>query len=227
LFVITSGELHFDYHNRHFIAPEGTVVMLDCKQYHHYYSTGYVSFKFFHFQGSGSQAYCDMFVAMGNPVFFPNDFADINSIFLQMMYAFSVPSINIHRISLLIHTILCKLVAACQEKNSTTEQIVNEVVQYINDHYTEKLTVNQLASSCNLSVFYFIRLFERIHNCTPHEYILNMRLTHAKRLLLTTRMSVAEISVSVGFSTPSNFIRSFKSALSYTPHQFRTLCPRS
>ena len=55
-----------------------------------------------------------------------------------------------------------------------------------------------------------------------HAYLLRQRIDKAKRLLLTTQMSIQDISEQVGFSNVNIFIRSFKNAMGMTPTAFRS-----
>jgi len=224
-FIITSGCLKFNYQNRTFSAPAGSIVCIDCKIPHTYFAEHDVSFKWIAFGGSSSQAYCDLLQTHGEPVFFPKEFSECNSKTISMLRDFEKGKVNEHIISCTIHQIFSSLASILQENNNTTEQIISDIAEYIFEHFDEKIVVKDLADHCCISVFHFIRLFRRLHNCTPYEFILNTRLTHAKRLLITTAMSISAISQVSGFSTPSNFIRIFKTYCGLTPMQYRTFQP--
>ena len=100
-----------------------------------------------------------------------------------------------------------------------------EVARYIDKFYSENLTVQNLAKGCNLSVYYFIRAFQQVHGCTPHQYLASVRFDSAKHLLLTSNLSVEKIGEIVGFSSGSNFARAFKKEFGYSPTEFRDYTP--
>ncbi|MFD1629984.1 helix-turn-helix transcriptional regulator [Pseudopedobacter beijingensis] len=70
------------------------------------------------------------------------------------------------------------------------------------------------------SVSTFKRLFEKYFNTTPLEYFKNMQIEESKKLLKSKKYSVAQVSRKLGFSSPTNFIRTFKQYTGTTPRQF-------
>ena len=72
-----------------------------------------------------------------------------------------------------------------------------------------------------LSSFHFARVFKKNTNITPHEYLLNVRIQNAKKLLYASGQSVEDIAKSCGFNSTSHFIRVFKKYTNITPKQFR------
>ncbi|WP_283674251.1 AraC family transcriptional regulator [Butyricicoccus sp. Marseille-Q5471] len=220
LFLITSGALHFSYQNRLFTAPKGSIVLIDCREPHDYRAQGPASFKWFAYDGPTAKAYCDWLLSFGSPLFFPKDFASLNAQMLSLLQMFASRRINEQKVSIQLQSVLCSLGSVSCDPADSTDQTINEAALYMEEHFMEPLRVETLAAGNNLSVPYFIRQFRKVHGSTPHEYLTNVRLTHAKRLLLTTKLSVIEISAAVGFKSSTNFIRFFKSETGLTPLQF-------
>lgn len=225
LFLITSGCLHFAYRDKLFSAPEGAVVLIDCMEQHEYRAAEHASFEWVWFDGPGARDYCDWLQSFGSSMFFPKDFAALSAVMLRMLRMFDAKRVNEHQVSLLLQTILCSIASLLQERTSSTSQAIGRAAQYMENHFMEPLRVEALAVQCNLSVQYFIRQFRKTLGESPYEYLMNVRLSHAKRLLLTTRMPVGEIGASVGFNSPTSFIRFFKHETDMTPHQFRVYQP--
>ena len=95
------------------------------------------------------------------------------------------------------------------------------VENYINDHYKENITLDQLAELAYVNKYYLAHTFKKQKGISPINYLLEKRIEEAKYLLKTTNLSVNEIGRIVGFSSQSYFAQSFKRALGKTPLEFR------
>lgn len=100
---------------------------------------------------------------------------------------------------------------------------VRKVKQYVADHYAEQIRLEDLAGLVGMTPSAFSRFFRHHTNRTVMEYIIDIRLGNAARLLVDTTQSVAEICYACGFKNLSNFNRLFKAKRGYTPRDFRTL----
>lgn len=96
-----------------------------------------------------------------------------------------------------------------------------KVHQYINKNYKEKIELSYLAKMVGMTETSFSRFFKLRTGKTPSEYIINVRLGHATRLLIDSTHSIAEICYQCGFNNLSNFNRIFKSKKQFTPKEFR------
>lgn len=219
--IIQDGTLYLKIEDKTYPVPKGSMFLLDCKRPHLYYAKEKVSFKYFHFSGKMVQNYLDTLYESNGPVFFPEDFVDMSKKFSFIINMMASGNVNEHLASLTIHDIFAHLATNNSLAKVDTSQIIVEAARYMDKFYPENLSIKGLAESSNLSIYYFIRTFKKIHGCTPYEYLTNVRLKNAKNLLLTTKLSVEAISGMVGFSCVSNFVRTFRRELKYTPAQFR------
>lgn len=94
-------------------------------------------------------------------------------------------------------------------------------VSYIENHFSEELSVTKLAEMCNYSARHFIRLFSDTYKTTPLEYIINTRINYAKRCLKEGSYSVSKIAAECGFSDSNYFCRAFKRKTGLTPSQYK------
>lgn len=92
---------------------------------------------------------------------------------------------------------------------------------YIDAHLKDKITNEQLADVCGLSLPYFLKRFKSIYHTTPQEYIMERRIQKGRYLLLQTSLSVDSISELLGFCNTSHFIRRFKEREKMTPAQYK------
>ena len=97
----------------------------------------------------------------------------------------------------------------------------SSAITYINTNLSEKITVEEIAEFCHMSKYYFCRRFKQIIGYTVMEYILNTRLANAKVLILSSNISISEISERCGFSSFSYFSRAFRESFGITPNEFR------
>lgn len=85
----------------------------------------------------------------------------------------------------------------------------------------ESPTIDGLAREVGISPSHFIRQFEAVFGVTPHQYRIQARLDHARRLLATRRHSVTTVCLEVGFSSLGSFSALFTRRFGETPSAFR------
>jgi AraC-like DNA-binding protein len=97
---------------------------------------------------------------------------------------------------------------------------VRRVQELLNQRYAENVSLSELASYANLSAFHLLRVFRDVVGLPPHAYQVQLRVIHAKRLLLAG-MPIAEVAVLTGFADQSHLSRHFKRTLGVTPGQYQ------
>ena len=95
--------------------------------------------------------------------------------------------------------------------------------EYMSAHFTDPITLDQLADLCGVSVTHFRRLFRQAYNASPIDYLLNLRLEKAKDLLVIHDLKLDVIAELSGFQSASYFVRYFKQRTGITPAQYRRL----
>lgn len=106
---------------------------------------------------------------------------------------------------------------------SNESRRVEKVKQYINDHYAEPLKLADLAGLVGMSPVSFSRFFRQRTGRTLSDYIVDIRLGYAARMLVDSSKNISEICYECGFNNLSNFNRTFKSKRNYTPRDFRAM----
>lgn len=91
------------------------------------------------------------------------------------------------------------------------------ILQYIDKHYTEKVQISELSKLIHVCDDRMIRLFKEVTGETPVEYIMNLRVEHALKLLMEDKLSIAEIAEQTGFGSATYMTRVFKQKLGITP----------
>ena len=100
---------------------------------------------------------------------------------------------------------------------------VTKVKQYINDHYAEDLRLDNMAALVGMSPSAFSRFFKMRTGKSLSDYILDIRLGYAARMLVDSTKNISEICYESGFNNLSNFNRIFKAKRGSTPRDFRAL----
>ncbi|TCL65332.1 AraC-like protein [Hydrogenispora ethanolica] len=104
---------------------------------------------------------------------------------------------------------------------SPMHQKVSEVAQYINGHYSETLTLTFLSKRFFISPYYLSRIFKEVTGFSFIEYLNNIRIKEAQKLLRESRTKVITIAEKVGFGNVAHFGRVFKGITGQTPLQYR------
>ncbi len=107
-----------------------------------------------------------------------------------------------------------------QYQSDPTERVA-DLPAWISSHLHERLTVDALASRTCLCPRHFSRLFKQVFNCTPADFVEEVRLTEARRRLLGHRTTVENVAESIGFKSPDAFRRAFERRVGVTPSAFR------
>ena len=106
-------------------------------------------------------------------------------------------------------------------KNLADEARIKTMLEFIHQNYASSLTLSEIAGSAQLSKSECCRCFQRTLRLSPFEYLIQIRISAAASLILTTNRSIGDIAESVGFNGLSYFHKTFKSILHMTPMEFR------
>ncbi|MDM4719643.1 helix-turn-helix transcriptional regulator [Micromonospora sp. WMMA1363] len=101
------------------------------------------------------------------------------------------------------------------------EDPVRHVVGVMWARYFEPITLEDLAAEVYISPFHFLRVFTRATGTTPGRYLSALRMFQAKRMLLTTNLTVSAIVCSVGYSSVGTFTTRFTRSVGMTPNRYR------
>jgi AraC-like DNA-binding protein len=105
--------------------------------------------------------------------------------------------------------------------------VIARAKQFITDHQTEELSLEQVARSVNTSKFYFCKIFKKATGINFTDYLSRVRTERAKNLLLNPNLRVSEIAYEVGFQSLTHFNRVFKRILGRSPTDYREQLARA
>jgi AraC-like DNA-binding protein len=120
--------------------------------------------------------------------------------------------------------------ATSDETGATHRQIralqkwrLKRVVEYVENHLSEKIALSDLAAVAGLSRMHFASQFRTATGLRPHEFLLRRRIQRAEELLRNTTMPIAEIALTVGFQTHAHLTTVFKRFAGCTPGRWRAI----
>jgi YesN/AraC family two-component response regulator len=108
-----------------------------------------------------------------------------------------------------------------QEQNAESP-LISRAKQFIAEHQTEELSLDQVAKSVHTSKFYFCKIFKKATGINFTDYLSRVRTERAKNLLLNPNLRVSEIAYEVGFQSLTHFNRVFKRILGQSPTEYRS-----
>ena len=94
-------------------------------------------------------------------------------------------------------------------------------IDYMEEHLADKVYMETVCQKVNMSLYYFSSLFKKVFGMPPVQYLIQLRINHAKRLLLDEERSVTEIAELCGFCNINYFDKVFKEKSGFTPMDFR------
>ncbi len=98
-----------------------------------------------------------------------------------------------------------------------------KVCNYINQHCTENIKVEDIAKIAGFSKYHFTRLFKQVMNMSWYDYLINRRIMQAERLLTDQELSIMQVAMKSGFSSLATFNRLFKAKKCCTPTEYKEM----
>ena len=221
LAVVDSGGMFFRYNGMEFEVHAGETILLDCRLPHTYGAVGGVSFRYIYFRGGSSEEYYRLLAGERGYFVRPARSVEVQSAVQSIFALVTDTTYDEHRISAQLYRILAELAVQDGRKESVQNTAVLRAIAFMEHHFSEKLSIEQIADQVNLSEYYFSRLFRRCTSMSPHAYLVNLRITMARQLLSVSQKSVERVAEECGFHSTTNFIRSFREHVGCTPKQFR------
>lgn len=144
----------------------------------------------------------------------------------ELGYELSIKSHLYRLLSLLVRKYVAPITDLDQYRSRVRDlERLAPVFRHIDECYSDKLTVQQLADQTGLSRFHFSRLFKQLTDKSLVEYINLVRINKSEELLRHTRMSISEVAHATGFNDIYYFSRTFRKLKKASPTQWRNFNP--
>lgn len=226
--------------NKEYVGP-GQFFLIDCANWQKYYTSSESdnwNVIWVHFSGGAARAYYENFCKLNDNknVGTLNSNSSMYKILDTLLKRSETESHclkdqNLIQFDILTSGLVTSLIMECISATGTAGgkvQIPRNIIEirnYLDKNYKEKITLEHLSLKFNLDPFYLQKLFKRHVGQSPMEYLIHLRMTHAKNLMGTTTMSISEIAYYVGIENVSHFTRLFKKREGTTPNQYRKFWP--
>jgi YesN/AraC family two-component response regulator len=129
---------------------------------------------------------------------------------------------SIYMLKSVVEDYLKSLIIFQQKKlDEVTHQAIDKVKAYIGQHYTENISLEQIADQMHFNPNYMGHLFKQKYGIGFKEYIISMRINKAKQLLSKTNLKVYEVAEKSGYCDVPYFIKIFKKETGISPNKFR------
>jgi AraC-like DNA-binding protein len=229
-FTVTEGTGSLIYNNQLYHLNTGDCVFIDCRKAYSQASTPehLWHLQWAHFYGANLNGIYEKYVERGGgPVFTPKDSSSFSELLTALLtIAGSEDYIRDMKINEKIASLLTLIMAESwhPEKNihlNTKKQSLHYIKTYLEEHYQEKITLEQLSAEFYINKFYLSRIFKNQFGTTVLSYLEQIRITHAKQLLRFSDMTVEEIGHKIGIDEPGYFNRVFKKLEGITPGEYR------
>lgn len=98
---------------------------------------------------------------------------------------------------------------------------IEKAKAYMNENFVQDISLHEIAAHCLVSPFHFSRVFKSFTACSPHQFLMAIRLKNAAIFLHNTQMPVADIAFASGFNSVEHFVAAFRQRYQCTPSGFR------
>jgi AraC family transcriptional regulator len=225
-FYIVSGVLKLEYMDNHYEAAADDIVLINCYFPHHYYCDSNCEFLFFHFDGKEVQTITNHLIEQNqSPVFHLNNateiYKNIREPILRLCYQEQTTDTSL---SSLVYSTLCSIQAFNEilpRTASPSSDAITRVIDYMKNNINQQLSLQSLAEQVNLNSYYLAHLFKKETGSSPIEYMTNLKINYAKLILRNTNITISELADTLGYSSPSSFINTFKARRGLSPQKYR------
>ncbi len=107
------------------------------------------------------------------------------------------------------------------ESTGENTSLIYKIQKDIENNFKDDLSLDEISDKYHISKFHLARMFKRVTGYSPIDYLINCRLSEAKKYLYTTTLPIKQIIDICGFSDESNFSRMFKKKTGFTPSEYR------
>lgn len=227
-FIVLSGKGELSYEEQIYQLSEGDCVFIDCrKAYIHSKSNDLWSLQWCHFYAPSLPAVYEKYKERGGrPVFHSDDLTPFRLLLTDLYnLASSSDYIRDMRINEKLGSLLTLLMEQSWHPESVTvsrkRMELAVVREYLDEYFTEKIMLEELAEKFFINKFYLSKIFKETYGTTVNNYLISKRITRAKQLLRFTDMTVDEVGVAVGMGDANYFSRMFRKVEGISPREYR------
>lgn len=203
------------------VCGRSSCIVVEHERAHTYYSCSDAEVYFVLFGGNCTKELIDTILEFGSVISIKRPLAFHTLMKRLYTETISEKLLDDIELSSLMYSLIAEVYVSAINVNKKPIDKIGWIQNYIQQHYSENISMEQLAQMANLNTTYFSQAFKDKTGVTPYEFLLQIRFSTAKNMLLNTDKSCSEIADEVGFNSLSHFIYAFRNRYHITPNGFR------
>lgn len=220
-----AGEGSLVYDGTTYTISPGTGFVIDCRSPHEYHTQAdHWQHVDIHLWGTQAEILYRCFQRVG-AVTFSHSATTVNRYIEKLLEAYTTPSElrNLY-VGNALSDLMCAVLKKTEAEGSAgIPSVYKQLVRYMETHYMDSLSLDDLANHFHISKYHMSREFRRWTGYSPGEYLIMLRIQHASILLAQSDLSIEAIAAQAGFANMSNFIGQIKKRTGMTPSEFRKM----
>jgi len=226
--IVLSGKGNFTYQEQTYSLKPYDCVLVDCMEFYTHQSDEAEPWELLwvHFNGKSAAEYYQYFTHSNTNIFRPKDPEEYEKLIRHLI---EITREKETSWELIASKLITDLLTYCTIMGHMEYQAVNESIakkldsikDYLDEHFKEKLLLDDIAKSFYISKFHLSREYKRIFGITVIDYITIKRITHAKELLRFTNQSIEAIAADSGYPDASYFNKVFQRTEAMTASEYR------
>ena len=232
-FIVLDGSGVIGYNGMEYHLHKGNCVFIDCKKsYFQGADTNNLwRIKWAHFYGSNMNGIYDKYLQRGGLPCFSSRYLEKYECLLDELFMIAASDLHIRDMKLYekLTSLLTLLMEESWDQINTlqnkrhTKRQMQPIKDFIDQHYHEKITLEELSAQFYINKFYLTRVFKEQYGISINNYIQELRITRAKQLLRFTELSIEEVGRACGIVDGNYFSRVFKKVEDVSPGEFRRM----
>lgn len=225
--LVLSGSGTLMYNEKFYELKPGSCFFIDCKipYYHQSSDSDPWELIWVHFHGATSKEYYRYFSVISDPALIPQAFGELKDKLERLLdvntHADLMAEISSSRLIMDILSILLQDVTNSKEEQTPARQKMLQIRLYLDEHYTDKFSLDQLSENFFISKYHLSREFKNHFGITPNHYVISKRITLVKKLLRFSDFTLEDIAAKAGFYDTSYLNKQFKKSEGISASDFR------
>ena len=231
-FIVLDGRGILEYGGKRISLSPGDCVFIDCMEpYSHITANDLWKLQWVHFNGESMPEIYEKYQERGGqPVFRPQNAASYTDI-LDSIFSISSSEDYLRdmKINEQLSSLLTKIMEmswipeAQMKRGSGREYSLQDIKMYLDENWQKKIALDKLAEMFFINKYYLARLFKNQYGSSILNYVMDQRITQAKKMLRFTDKQIEVVGRDCGFDDANYFTRMFKKVEGSSPSEYRKL----
>lgn len=233
-FIVVDGQGALEYGGKKINLSPGDCVFIDCMEpYSHVTNKNLWKLQWVHFNGETMPGIYGKYQERGGqPVFRPQNIEEYKNI-LDAIFSISVSEDYLRdmKINEQLSSLLTKIMEmswipeaqASMKRGTGREYSLQDIKAYLDENWQKKIVLDELAEMFYINKYYLARLFKNQYDSSILNYVMDQRITQAKKMLRFTDKQIEVIGRDCGFDDANYFTRMFKKVEGSSPSEYRKL----